>query len=115
MTITQMKLMPNSNKENARRNLMAKHDIFFNVPQRRLGKTDIDFIVKIDGELFGELAISNGSVVWYPKGTQQGFKMGKIALQRKTRNKKRSMIMMIPPPWGKYRDNSMSHISLTVL
>ena len=55
---------------------MAKHDVSFNVPQRRLGKTDIDFVIKIDGELFGKLAISNGTIVWFPKGSKNGLKMG---------------------------------------
>jgi hypothetical protein len=55
---------------------MAKHDVLFNVPQRRLGKTDIDFTVRIDGELFGKLAISNGTIVWFPRGSKNGLKMG---------------------------------------
>jgi hypothetical protein len=55
---------------------MAKHDVSFNVPQRRLGKTNIDFVIKIDGDLSGKLAISNGSIVWFPKGTKNGLKMG---------------------------------------
>ncbi len=55
---------------------MAKHDVTFDIPQRRLGKTDIDFFVKVDGELFGQLAVSNGSIVWFPRGSKKGRKMG---------------------------------------
>lgn len=55
---------------------MAKHDVAFNVPQRSLGKTDIDFGIKIDGDLFGKLAVSNGSVVWFPRGSKNGLKLG---------------------------------------
>lgn len=54
---------------------MAKHDVSFNVPQRSLGKADINFFVKRDGAFFGKLAISNGSIVWFPKGSRQGLKM----------------------------------------
>ena len=43
---------------------MAKHDVSF------------DFVIKVDGELFGKLAVSNGSIVWFPKGTKNGLKMG---------------------------------------
>ncbi len=55
---------------------MAKHDVTFDVPQRRLGKADINFEVKVDGEFFGKLAISNGSLVWFPRSSRNGLKMG---------------------------------------
>ncbi len=55
---------------------MPKHDVFFNIPQRALGKADVEFQVKRDGTVLGTLAISNGSVVWFPKGTTYGLKMG---------------------------------------
>jgi len=55
---------------------MAKHDVFFNIPQRALGKADVEFQVKRDGSILGTLAISNGSIVWFPRGTTYGLKMG---------------------------------------
>ncbi len=55
---------------------MAKHDVSFSVPQRALGKADVKFLVKTDGSVAGTLAISNGSVVWFPKGTTYGLKIG---------------------------------------
>jgi len=55
---------------------MAKHDVSFNIPQRALGKADVEFIVKRDGALLGTLAVSNGSIVWFPKGNVYGFKVG---------------------------------------
>jgi hypothetical protein len=55
---------------------MAKHDVFFNIPQRSLGKADVEFLVKSDDAVLGTLAVSNGSVVWFPKGTTNGFKLG---------------------------------------
>lgn len=55
---------------------MAQHVVRFSIPERNLGKSDIEFKVWSDGELFGTLEISKGSLVWYPKGTQYGYKRG---------------------------------------
>lgn len=55
---------------------MAKYDVFFNIPQRVLGKVDVEFQVKQDGVVLGTLAVSNGSLVWFPKKTSYGYKMG---------------------------------------
>lgn len=54
---------------------MAKHDVSFNIPQRKLGKADVEFEVKQDDFVLGTLAVSNGSIVWWPKKTSYGFKM----------------------------------------
>lgn len=54
---------------------MAKHDVSFNIPQRSLGKADVEFLVKRDKAVLGKLAISNGSIVWFPKGTTYGLKV----------------------------------------
>jgi hypothetical protein len=54
---------------------MAKHDVLFSVPQRALGKADVAFTVKQDGNVLGTLEVSNGSLVWFPKGTTYGYKM----------------------------------------
>lgn len=55
---------------------MAKHEVSFVVPQRPLGRSDVEFLVKRDGKVHGTLAVSNGSVVWFPKGTSYGLKVG---------------------------------------
>jgi hypothetical protein len=55
---------------------MPVHDVSFSIPQRPLGKADVEFVVKRDGSILGTLAVSNGSVVWFPKGTTYGLKMG---------------------------------------
>lgn len=55
---------------------MAKHDVSFSIPRRALGKADVEFQVKADGAMLGTLAVSNGSIVWFPKGTTYGLKMG---------------------------------------
>lgn len=55
---------------------MAKHDVSFSIPKRALGKADVEFVVRKNGRVFGTLAISNGSLVWFPSKTTYGFKMG---------------------------------------
>ncbi len=54
---------------------MATHNVEFTVPERPLGKADIIFTVKRDGEAFGRLKISNGSVVWVPKNAKRGRRL----------------------------------------
>jgi hypothetical protein len=36
---------------------MAKHDVSFNIPQRALGKADVEFQVKRDGIVLRTLAV----------------------------------------------------------
>lgn len=55
---------------------MAKHDVSFSIPERALGKADVKFVIKADGSVLGTLAVSNGSIVWFPKGATNGCKMG---------------------------------------
>ncbi len=47
---------------------MAKHDVTFTLPERPLGKADIDFGVNRDGEFLGTFKLSKGGVDWRPKG-----------------------------------------------
>lgn len=54
---------------------MAKHTVTFNLPERELGKADVEFLIKRDGKVFGTLRISNGSLVWIPKNKQYGYKL----------------------------------------
>lgn len=55
---------------------MAQHDVSFTVPERALGKADLEFRVKRDGKVLGRLKVSNGTIVWVPKDTTYGYKMG---------------------------------------
>jgi hypothetical protein len=45
---------------------MAEHEVAFRIPWRSLGKQDVVFRIKQEGETFGELKISKGAVVWRP-------------------------------------------------
>lgn len=48
------------------------HEVSFDIPERLLGRADIAFTVKQNGSVLGTLTVSNGSVVWFPKGTTYG-------------------------------------------
>jgi hypothetical protein len=52
-----------------------KHEVTFDVPRRDLGKTDVHFFVKSNGEPLGKLEVSKGALVWYPKWTKIGHKI----------------------------------------
>lgn len=52
------------------------HEVSFDIPERLLGRADIRFTVKQNGGVLGTLTVSNGSIVWLPKGTTYGCKMG---------------------------------------
>ncbi len=47
----------------------------FQDPERVLGQSDIQFKVKADGEVVGELRVSKGAIVWYSKGSPKGRRM----------------------------------------
>lgn len=38
------------------------HEVMFSIPYRKLGKSDIKFVVKSDGERLGTLWISKGAL-----------------------------------------------------
>ena len=54
---------------------MAKHEVRFVLPWRRLGKEDVIFRVVQDDELLGTLKVSQGAVVWWPGKAKLGYKM----------------------------------------
>jgi hypothetical protein len=54
---------------------MAAHKVEFTVPTRELGRADIEFKVRRDDRLFGTLAVSNGSLVWFRTDTTYGLKI----------------------------------------
>lgn len=64
---------------------MAQHEVNFNVPDRPLAHADIIFTVRQDEEKFGELRISKGGVVWYPRNKVLGFKLNWEQLDRLAR------------------------------
>ena len=45
---------------------MPQHDVRFTIPERSLGKTDVEFSIIRDGAFFGTMKISKGAIVWEP-------------------------------------------------
>lgn len=58
---------------------MAQHEVNVTVPERPLGKADVEFRIKRDGEVLGHLKVSNGTIVWVPKNKTYGFKLGWVS------------------------------------
>ncbi len=68
---------------------MAVHEVEFTIPTRLLGKSDVKFVVRENGKVIGTLAVSNGSVVWFPRGTSYGCKMGWAKFDRLMKDARR--------------------------
>ena len=49
------------------------HQVTFTVPERPLGKVDVEFNVQRDGETLGTVKISKGSIEWRPKNYTYGY------------------------------------------
>jgi len=54
---------------------MAQHKVTFNLPNRPLAYADVIFSVQENGEKFGELRISKGALVWFPRNKQIGYRL----------------------------------------
>jgi len=52
------------------------HKVTFTLPDRDLGKADIEFLIKSDNVVVGKLLVSKASVVWRSKNKQNGKKLG---------------------------------------
>ena len=52
------------------------HDVTFEIPPRELGRADVVFKVRTDGEMLGTLTVSKGSLVWFPADTTKGYRIG---------------------------------------
>lgn len=49
---------------------MADHTIKMSVPLIELGRTDVQFVVMVDGQKRGELHISEGGIDWWPRSAR---------------------------------------------
>ncbi len=68
---------------------MARHDVRFTIPERKLGNSDIEFAVYSDDERLGALKISKGAIVWCPANKKRGYVMGWDAFDRTMREQGR--------------------------
>jgi len=64
---------------------MARHDVRFTIPERKLGNSDIEFIVYSDDERLGQLSVSKGGVVWRQANKKLGHVMDWSAFDRAMR------------------------------
>ena len=64
---------------------MARHDVRFTLPERRLGNSDIEFVVYSDDERLGQLSISKGGIVWRHANKKLGHVMDWAAFDRTMR------------------------------
>jgi hypothetical protein len=51
------------------------HSVELSLPSVALSYSDAVFTVKADGYQHGDLHVSQGAVVWFPKGNQIGYKL----------------------------------------
>ena len=54
---------------------MAQHDVTFTIPERSLGRSDLEFRVKKDSEVVGRLRVSKGAIEWVPRNQTLGYRM----------------------------------------
>ncbi len=66
------------------------HEVNFTIPERSLGKADVEFKVKEDGSVIGTLKVSNGSVVWVPKNKEYGYRLKWVAFDAAMQEKGKS-------------------------
>ena len=51
------------------------HKVTFIIPERELGRADVEFAVNKDGTKLGTLKVSNGTIVWQPANKNRGHKI----------------------------------------
>ncbi len=51
------------------------HEVLVTLPERKIGKADVNFTVKRDSYMLGTLLVSKGAIVWVPSGHEFGRKM----------------------------------------
>jgi hypothetical protein len=54
---------------------MARHNVFFELPQRELGKVDAKFSIYQNEDRLGEITISKGAIEYYPANKQKPIKL----------------------------------------
>jgi hypothetical protein len=54
---------------------MAKHNVYFNLPTRELGKSDIFIDIYSNDEKHGTITISKGAIEWYPTNAKKPYKL----------------------------------------
>jgi len=66
------------------------HNVKFNIPERELGRADVEFDISDDVSKIGRLKVSKGGVEWVRKDHSLGYKLNwnlfdEVMRQRGTR------------------------------
>ena len=59
---------------------MARHEVWFSIPWKELGKAATQFKVWRDGEMFGRLRVRRGGIFWFPANKKYGYRMSWASL-----------------------------------
>lgn len=51
------------------------HEVYFNIPNRKLERSDVEFDVFNDDGKLGTLKVSKGTLVWFPANTICGHRI----------------------------------------
>lgn len=62
------------------------HIVKFTVPERDLGKGDLEFKVRKNGKVLGTLKVSKGKLEWVPKDLTYGYNIGWDKLDELAKN-----------------------------
>jgi len=54
----------------------------FRVPERKLGNSDIEFVVQSDDVRLGLLKVSKGALVWCPANKKRCYELGWASFDR---------------------------------
>ncbi len=54
---------------------MARHNVYFELPERELGKVDAKFSIYENEDKLGEITISKGAIEYYPASKQKPIKL----------------------------------------
>ena len=54
---------------------MARHNVYFELPERELGKVDAKFFIYENDDKLGEITISKGAIEYYPANKQKPIRL----------------------------------------
>lgn len=52
---------------------MPKHNVYFDLPEREIGKVDANFYIYQNGEKLGQMRISKGGMDYYPTNRKKAI------------------------------------------
>jgi hypothetical protein len=65
-----------------------EHEVKFSTPALMVGNADLIFVIKQNGKKFGELRLSRGSLIWFPKDKSKSHRLSWADLNELAQSKK---------------------------